>query len=103
MSNLQQYDRARIKQDEGVQNYNRAYQTSLIRYREGLDNSQTLALIQQNQLTALRIKWQLHGAQFLASVALVKALGGEWEGMAKPAVQLIPSDIEIFGLPMGGD
>lgn len=103
MSNLQQYDRARIKQDEGVQNYNRAYQTSLIRYREGLDNAQTLALIQQNQLTALRIKWQLHGAQFLATVALVKALGGEWEGMANSATRLMPSDIDIFGLPMGGD
>jgi outer membrane protein TolC len=38
-------------------------------------------LIQQNQLTAQRIKWQMHGGQFIASVALVKALGGGWEGL----------------------
>lgn len=103
MSNLQQYDRARIKQDEGVKNYNRAYQTSLIRYQEGLDNAQTLTLIQQNQLTALRIKWQLHGAQFLANVALIKALGGDWDGLTKPSVLVMPPDEEIFGLPVGGN
>lgn len=103
MSNLQQYDRARIKQDEGVRNYNRAYQTSLIRYKEGLDNAQTLTLIQQNQLTALRIKWQLHGAQFLANVALIKALGGDWDGLTKPSVLVMPPDEEIFGLPIGGN
>ena len=103
MSNLQQYDRARIKQDEGVTNYNRAYQTSLIRYQEGLDNAQTLALIQQNQLTALRIKWQLHGAQFLANVALIKALGGDWDGLTKPSVLVTPPDEEIFGLSIGGN
>lgn len=103
MSNLQQYDRARIKQDEGVKNYNRAYQISLIRYQEGLDNAQTLTLIQQNQLTALRIKWQLHGAQFLANVALIKALGGDWDGLTKPSVLVMPPDEEIFGLPVGGN
>lgn len=103
MSNLQQYEKARLKQDEGVKNYNKAYQTSLVRYKEGLDNVQTLALIQQNQLTALRIKWQLHGAQFLANVALVKALGGGWEGMEKPAQRAIWTEDEIFGLPIGGD
>lgn len=104
MSNIQQYDRARIKQDEGVKNYIKAYQTSLIRYQEGLDNAQTLALIQQNSLTALRIKWQLHGAQFLANVALIKALGGDWEGMTKPAPKLsMPADADIFGSVKGGD
>jgi NodT family efflux transporter outer membrane factor (OMF) lipoprotein len=105
MSNLQQYERARIKQDEGVQNYGKALKISFIRYREGLDNAQTLALIQQTQLTALRVKWQLHGSQFLASVALVKALGGGWDGMKKPTspVPPMPSDEEIFGLPRGGD
>ena len=92
MSTLQQLDRARAKQDEAVNNLNRAYQISAIRYREGLDTAQTLALIQQNQLTAQRIKWQMHGGQFIASVALVKALGGGWEGFAKtdPSATNIP-------------
>ena len=84
MSTLQQLDRARAMQDQAVNSLNRAFQISAIRYREGLDTAQTLALIQQNQLTAQRIKWQMHGGQFIASVALVKALGGGWQGFAKP-------------------
>ncbi|MBZ1350941.1 efflux transporter outer membrane subunit [Alcaligenaceae bacterium LF4-65] len=80
MSSVQQLERARNKQDEAVRNLDKAYQISAIRYREGLDTAQTLALIQQNQLTAQRIKWQMHGGQFLANIALVKALGGGWDG-----------------------
>ena len=84
MSNVQQYDRARSKQDEAVNSLNKALRISAIRYREGLDTAQTLALLQQNQLTAERTKWQMHGNQFLANVALVKALGGGWEGFKEP-------------------
>jgi len=84
MSTLQQLDRARAMQDQAVNSLNRAFQISAIRYSEGLDTAQTLALIQQNQLTAQRIKWQMHGGQFIASVALVKALGGGWQGFTKP-------------------
>jgi outer membrane protein, multidrug efflux system len=80
MSSVQQLERARNKQDEAVRYLDKAYQISAIRYREGLDTAQTLALIQQNQLTAQRIKWQMHGGQFLANIALVKALGGGWDG-----------------------
>ena len=80
MSSVQQLERARNKQDQAVRNLDKAYQISAIRYREGLDTAQTLALIQQNQLTAQRIKWQMHGGQFLANIALVKALGGGWDG-----------------------
>ena len=84
MSNLQQYDRARSKQDQAVESLNKALRISSIRYREGLDTALTLALLQQNQLTAQRTKWQLHGNQFLANIALVKALGGGWEGFKPP-------------------
>lgn len=84
MSGIQQYSRARLKQDEAVTNLNRALKVSAVRYREGLDTAQTLALLQQNQLTAERIKWQMHGNQFLANIALVKALGGGWEGFKQP-------------------
>jgi multidrug efflux system outer membrane protein len=80
MSGIQQFSRARLKQDEAVTNLNRALRVSAVRYREGLDTAQTLALLQQNQLTAERVKWQMHGNQFLANIALVKALGGGWEG-----------------------
>ena len=84
MSGIQQYSRARLKQDEAVASLNRALTVSSVRYREGLDTAQTLALLQQNQLTAERIKWQMYGNQFLANIALVKALGGGWEGFKEP-------------------
>ncbi|MEY3629504.1 MAG: hypothetical protein RLY91_1270, partial [Pseudomonadota bacterium] len=90
MSSVQQLERARSKQDEAVRNLNKAYQISAIRYREGLDTAQTLALIQQNQLTAQRIKWQMHGGQFLANIALVKALGGGWDGYKDLKPELSP-------------
>ena len=95
MSTLSQLEAARRKQDEAVASYDRAYNTSLVRYREGLDNAQTLALIQQNQLQALRIKWQLNGGQFLASVTLVKALGGGWQGVSLPNPASPPSAEQI--------
>jgi NodT family efflux transporter outer membrane factor (OMF) lipoprotein len=90
MSGIQQFSRARLKQDEAVTNLNRALRVSAVRYREGLDTAQTLALLQQNQLTAERVKWQMHGNQFLANIALVKALGGGWEGFkrAEPVVKV---------------
>ena len=98
MSGIQQYSRARLKQDEAVANLNRALKVSAVRYREGLDTAQTLALLQQNQLTAERIKWQMHGNQFLANIALVKALGGGWEGFkqAEPIVRVQDEILTIF-------
>ncbi len=103
MSAVQQLDRARAKQDEAVNNLNRALQTSYVRYREGLDNALALTLIQQNQLTALRTKWQIHGGQFLANVSLVKALGGGWDGLKLPAPTTPPTaaDIETLSLKSG--
>lgn len=103
MSNIQQYSRALLKQDEAVTNLNRAIRISSIRYREGLDTAQTLALLQQNQLTAERIKWQMRGNQFLANVALVKALGGGWEGFKTPEPETARSSNEQTWLTPGAD
>ena len=98
MSNLAQLEAARRRQDEAVKNYDKAYSIGMVRYREGLDNAQTLALIQQNQLQALRVKWQINGSQFLASVSLVKALGGGWQGIALPNPTTPPTAAEIEAL-----
>ena len=98
MSTLSQLEAARRRQDEAVKNYDKAYSISMIRYREGLDNAQALALIQQNQLQALRVKWQIHGGQFLANVTLVKALGGGWQGIALPNPTTPPTAEEIEAL-----
>ena len=102
MNTLTQLDAARRRQDEAVKNYDKAYGISLIRYREGLDNAQALALIQQNQLQALRIKWQIHGGQFLASVSLVKALGGGWQGLPLPNPTTAPTAEQIDALQTSG-
>lgn len=78
LNNLHGLESARQKQDEAVRNQNRAYELTLLRYQEGLDNALTLATVQQNQLSILRVQSQIRGGQFLSTVGLLKALGGGW-------------------------
>ena len=82
LGNLQEIDLALKRQDAAVRNLNKAYQISLRRYKEGLDNSITLATIQQNQLAAKRVQSQMQGSRFLSQVGLIKALGGGWSAQA---------------------
>ncbi len=70
---------AKQKQEAAVRNQNRAYEITVLRYKEGLDNALTLATIQQNQLSALRVQSQIRGGLFLSAVSLLKALGGGWQ------------------------
>jgi NodT family efflux transporter outer membrane factor (OMF) lipoprotein len=70
---------AKQKQDAAVRDQNRVYEITLLRYKEGLDNALTLATIQQNQISALRLQSQIRGGQFLSAVNLLKALGGGWQ------------------------
>ena len=79
LSTLHGLETARQKQDAAVSNQNKAYEITLLRYKEGLDNALTLAIFQQNQLAALRTQSQIGGAQFVSSVSLLKALGGGWQ------------------------
>ena len=69
---------AHAHQATAVGSQRRAYEISLVRYREGLDNALTLAVNQQNMLAAQRVDSQLRGNQFVAAVSLQKALGGGW-------------------------
>ena len=78
LGNLQELDLAKQRQDEAVHNQVKAYQIHLIRYKEGLDNSFILATTEQNQLVSQRVQSQIRGSQFLATVGLIKALGGNW-------------------------
>jgi NodT family efflux transporter outer membrane factor (OMF) lipoprotein len=80
LGNLHGLESARQKQDEAVRDQNKAYEITLLRYKEGLDNALTLATVQQNQLAALRVRSQIRGGQFVLAVSLLKALGGGWEG-----------------------
>ena len=79
LGNLNGLDSAGRKQDEAVRNQNKAYEIALLRYKEGLDSALTLATVEQNQLSALRIQSQIRGDQFVSAVSLLKALGGGWQ------------------------
>jgi len=79
LGSLHGLESARQKQDEAVRNQNRAYELTLLRYKEGLDNALTLATVQQNLLSNLRVQSQIRGGQFLSTVSLLKALGGGWQ------------------------
>jgi multidrug efflux system outer membrane protein len=79
LGNLQGLESARKKQEEAVRDQNKAYEITLLRYKEGLDNALTLATVQQNQLSALRVQSQIRGGQFQSAVSLLKALGGGWK------------------------
>jgi NodT family efflux transporter outer membrane factor (OMF) lipoprotein len=79
LGSLHGLESARQKQDEAVRNQNKAYEITLLRYKEGLDSALTLATVQQNQLSALRVQSQIRGGQFVSAVSLLKALGGGWQ------------------------
>ncbi len=79
LGTLHGLESAKQQQDEAVRDQNKAYEITLLRYKEGLDNALTLATIQQNQLSALRVQSQIRGGQFVSAVNLLKALGGGWE------------------------
>jgi len=75
---LQGLRQATRQQASAVASLGKVYAISRIRYQEGLDNALTLAINQQNLLGAERLQTQLRGNQFVASVSLLKALGGRW-------------------------
>lgn len=87
LGNLHGLDAARQKQDKAVRDQNRAYEITLLRYKEGLDSALTLATVQQNQLAALRVQSQIRGGQFLSAVSLLKALGGGWQASNQDLTQ----------------
>lgn len=78
LGNLHGLESAMQNQDAAVRNQNKSYELTLLRYKEGLDSAITLAIVQQNQLSALRVQSQIHGDQYVAAVTLLKALGGGW-------------------------
>ena len=79
LGTLHGLEAAKQQQDAAVHDQNRSYDLTLLRYKEGLDNAITLATVEQNQLSALRIQSQIRGSQFISSVSLLKALGGGWQ------------------------
>ncbi|MEJ1958607.1 MAG: hypothetical protein WDM70_03375 [Nitrosomonadales bacterium] len=85
LGTLQGLESARQMQDEAVRDQNKAYEITLLRYKEGLDNALTLAHRSAKPVSALRTQSQIRGGQFVSAVSLLKALGG----VGKQAIRLI--------------
>jgi NodT family efflux transporter outer membrane factor (OMF) lipoprotein len=79
LGTLQGLTQAEAEQAGAVASQGKVYAVSRIRYQDGLDNALTLAINQQNLLSAERLQTQLRGNQFVWSVSLFKALGGGWQ------------------------
>jgi outer membrane protein TolC len=66
------------------------------RYEGGLANSLEVIVAQQARLNSERLAAQVLGQRMLASVFLVRALGGDWEGLAstdsRPAAPAAPGE-----------
>jgi multidrug efflux system outer membrane protein len=57
----------------------RATALSRARYRNGFIGQLELLDAQRNELRSRRMETQIRGAQFQATVRLIRALGGSWE------------------------
>ena len=55
------------------------------RYEGGVATSLDVIVAQQSLLASERLASQILGQRLLSSVFLVKALGGDWQGMKKVA------------------
>ncbi|WP_447577344.1 efflux transporter outer membrane subunit [Achromobacter kerstersii] len=74
-------DEARV-QDDAVAASRLSEQLALAQYRAGTTTFLTVAVAQALTLSNERAAVQLHGRQLVASVALVKAVGGGWNAAA---------------------
>ncbi|MCE2946699.1 MAG: efflux transporter outer membrane subunit [bacterium] len=66
-----------------VASANRVLDIATARYEGGIATSLDVIVAQQSLLNAERLAAQILGQRMLASVFLVKALGGDWQGMAE--------------------
>ncbi len=67
----------------------RAYQVALARYEHGLSNYLDVTDAQRSALATDRTAAQIHTQRLLASVAIVRALGGSWEARSISSVPSI--------------
>lgn len=72
-----------VAQVEARASAGRAYDLTRVRYKEGAVSYLEVAEAERNALFQERQRAQLEGQRFAASVRLIKALGGGWEGEAK--------------------
>jgi len=67
-----------------VHDATRAEEIAMQRYKAGLVGYLDVVFAQETELTDERAAAQISGQQLVASVVLIKALGGGWEGTKTP-------------------
>jgi outer membrane protein, multidrug efflux system len=87
---------AQQEQQETVDAARRALDISTNRYSGGLVNYLDVVTAQQNLLSNEQQLAVIHGQRLVASVLLVKALGGGWDASSLAAVQVKPARKDII-------
>ena len=78
-------ERAHTQAQVAVASAGRVLELATARYDGGVANTLEVITAQQSLLASERLAAQLLGQRLLTSVALIKALGGDWEGTIKVA------------------
>ncbi|MGC1906889.1 MAG: TolC family protein, partial [Candidatus Acidiferrum sp.] len=87
---------AQEEQQQTVDAARRALDISTDRYSGGLVNYLDVVTAQQNLLSNEQQLAVIHGQRLVASVLLVKALGGGWDASSLAAVQVKPARKDII-------
>jgi multidrug efflux system outer membrane protein len=82
---------AEKSQDSAVADSQRALNIALNRYTGGLVTYLDVVTAQQSLLANQREAAQIQGGQLVASVMLVKALGGGWDAHSLAAISVKPT------------
>ena len=83
LSSVSALDRAINQAQRAIASNRKVMEIARVRYEGGVSNYQDMLTAQQSQLNSERLAAQLTGQRQLASVFLIKALGGDWTPTAK--------------------
>lgn len=86
-------------QDKALAAAREAERLALNQYKAGTANYLSVVVAQANSLNAARSAYQILGRRLSASVLLVKALGGHWEGNGGSAAAPAPSGTPVAQAP----
>ncbi len=78
LSSVSALDRAIVQAQRAIESNRKVMDIARARYEGGISNYQDMITAQQSQLNSERLATQLIGQRQLASVFLIKALGGDW-------------------------
>jgi len=80
LSDLDDLHRQQLAESEAVASAARAYDLSQTRYREGSSSQLDVLDAQRSYLAIRREALRVRAAQYQASIALIRAIGGDWGG-----------------------